>query len=280
MSANSIVVGNFKGGTGKSTSTQMLGFVNAFYKKRKTLLIDLDPQANASEVMSFTADNLGNHFYQENGFPKTIWNVLYDGSLDGAVLPLIENLDLIAGNIAMSDYSDFMSSKFPNDKLAQFEYFANILAPLKEEYDEIFIDVPPSLGTIVQSAMYFAEYVAIMLQTQPKSIRGAADYIDYMEFFTERYNTQLGIAGIIPFMLDTKTSTESYMYNEAKKLYGDNLINTIVFRSARLIRYDETGITLETKKNGELKKVDANPQNTFISILDELNEHISWFEEE
>lgn len=248
MTANSIVVGNFKGGTGKSTSTQMLGFVNAYYKKRKTLLIDLDPQANASEVMSFTADNMGNHYYQENGFNKTIWNVLRDGSLEDAVLPLIDNLDLIAGNIAMSDYSDFMNSKFPNDKVAQFEYFSKVLEPLKEQYDDIFIDVPPSLGTIVQSAMYFSDYVAIMLQTQPKSLRGAADYIDYMEFFTERFSTNLGIAGIIPFMLDTKTSTESYMYKEAKNLYGENLLNTIVYRSARLIRYDETGITLEKKK--------------------------------
>ncbi|EOE09551.1 hypothetical protein Q9S_02857 [Enterococcus faecalis EnGen0080] len=280
MTANSIVVGNFKGGTGKSTSTQMLGFVNAYYKKRKTLLIDLDPQANASEVMSFTADNMGNHYYQENGFNKTIWNVLRDGSLEDAVLPLIDNLDLIAGNIAMSDYSDFMNSKFPNDKVAQFEYFSKVLEPLKEQYDDIFIDVPPSLGTIVQSAMYFSDYVAIMLQTQPKSLRGAADYIDYMEFFTERFSTNLGIAGIIPFMLDTKTSTESYMYKEAKNLYGENLLNTIVYRSARLIRYDETGITLEKKKNGELKQVDAKPQETFLNILAELNEHISWFEEE
>ncbi|MEB8146454.1 ParA family protein [Enterococcus faecalis] len=280
MTANSIVVGNFKGGTGKSTSTQMLGFVNAYYKKRKTLLIDLDPQANASEVMSFTADNMGNHYYQENGFNKTIWNVLRDGSLEDAVLPLIDNLDLIAGNIAMSDYSDFMNSKFPNDKVAQFEYFSKVLEPLKEQYDDIFIDVPPSLGTIVQSAMYFSDYVAIMLQTQLKSLRGAADYIDYMEFFTERFSTNLGIAGIIPFMLDTKTSTESYMYKEAKNLYGENLLNTIVYRSARLIRYDETGITLEKKKNGELKQVDAKPQETFLNILAELNEHISWFEEE
>jgi len=280
MNSNVIVVGNFKGGTGKSTSTQMLGFVNAVYKNRKTLLIDLDPQANASEVMSFTAENMGNNIYQKTGFKKTIWNVLYDGSIKEAVLPLFDNLDLIAGNIAMSDYSDFMNSKFPNDKIAQFEYFSSILDPLKEEYDEIFIDVPPSLGTIVQSAMYFADYVAIMLQTQPKSLRGAADYIDYMEFFTERFKTNLGIAGIIPFMLDAKTSTESYMYTEAKQIYGQNLIDTIVFRSARLIRYDETGITMEKKKNGELKKVDAYPQNTFVSILDELNEHISWFERE
>lgn len=280
MSANVTVVGNFKGGVGKSTTSQMLAFVNSYYRKRKTLLIDLDPQSNASEIMSFTADNLGNNIYQAQGFKKTIWDILYEGTLQDAVLPLIENLDLIAGSIAMSDYSDFMSSKFPDDKIAQFEYFNNLLSPLRDQYDEIYIDVPPSLGTIVQSAMYFADYVAIMLQTQPKSIRGAADYIDYMEFFTERYNTKLGIAGIIPFMLDVKTSTESYMYNEAKALYGDNLLKTIVFRSARLIRYDETGITLERKKNGELKKVDANPHNTFLNILDELNEHISWFEED
>ena len=112
MTANSIVVGNFKGGTGKSTSTQMLGFVNAYYKKRKTLLIDLDPQANASEVMSFTADNMGNHYYQENGFNKTIWNVLRDGSLEDAVLPLIDNLDLIAGNEWLFRFYEFKISEW------------------------------------------------------------------------------------------------------------------------------------------------------------------------
>lgn len=277
--ARVFLVGNFKGGTGKSTSTQMLGFVNAVYKKRKTLIIDLDPQHNASDVMEYTAENMGNRNY-EDGFPKTIWNVLADGTLEGAVLPLFDNLDLIAGDIAMADYSDLMADKFPNDKLAQFQYFVDILNPLREQYDDIFIDVPPSLGTEVKSAMYFADYVAIMLQTQPKSLRGAADYITYMEFFSERYNAHLKVAGIVPFMLDQKTSTENYSYNQARELYGDNLLNTIVYRMARLIRYDETGITMDRKKNGDLMMVDKTPQELFINILDELNEHINWFEED
>lgn len=277
LSAKIYVVGNFKGGTGKSTSAQMLSFVNAIYKKRKTLLIDLDPQANASDVMSYTADNFGNNTYQENGFPKTIWDVLRNASLEGAVLPLLENLDMIAGNMAMSTYEDFMNLKFPNDKLRQFEYFSTILSPLTELYDEIYIDVPPSIGTIVNSAMYFSEYVIIMLQTQPKALRGAADYIDYMEFFTDRYKTNLGIAGIISFMLDKRMSTENFMYDEAKKLYGDNLLETIVYRNARLVRYDETGITMDLKKNGEVMKVDAQPQLLFLNLLNEIDEHVSWF---
>lgn len=277
--ANVFLVGNFKGGTGKSTAAQMLGFVNAYYKKRKTLLIDLDPQHNASDVMEYTAENMGNDNYT-SGFPKTIWNVLVDGTLNGAVLSLFDNFDLIAGDIAMADYSDLMADKFPNDKMAQFQYFVDVLSPLREEYDEIFIDVPPSLGTEVKSAMYFADYVAIMLQTQPKSLRGAADYISYMEFFSERYAAHLKVAGIVPFMLDQKTSTENYTYHEAKDLYGDNLLNTIVYRMARLIRYDETGITMDRKKDGGLMMVDKTPQQLFLRILDELNEHVSWFEED
>ncbi|OTN83931.1 hypothetical protein A5819_003481 [Enterococcus sp. 7E2_DIV0204] len=279
MSANIYVVGNFKGGTGKSTSAQMLSFTNAIYKKRKTLLIDLDPQANASDVMSYTAENFGNTRYQAEGFPKTIWDVLRNGTTEGAILPLLENLDMIAGNMAMSTYEDFMNMKFPNNKIEQFQYFEKVLAPLKDKYDEIFIDVPPSIGTIVNSAMYFSEFVIIMLQTQPKALRGAADYIDYMEFFTERYNTQLGIAGIISFMLDKRMSTENFMYEEAKNLYGENLLNTIVYRNARLVRYDETGITMDLKKNGEVMKVDSQPQELFVNILDEINEHVSWFME-
>lgn len=280
MTATVYVVGNFKGGTGKSTSAQMLSFVNAVYKKRNTLLIDLDPQANASDVMSYTADNFGNHIYQEEGISKTIWDVLKNGTTDGAVLPLLDNLDMIAGNMAMSTYEDLMNMKFPNDKIKQFEYFEKILSPLKEQYDEIFIDVPPSIGTIVNSAMYFSDYVIIMLQTQPKALRGAADYIDYMEFFTERYSTNLGIAGIVSFMLDKRMSTENFMYEQAKELYGENLLNTIVYRNARLVRYDETGITMDLKKNGETMKVDLQPQELFLNILDEINEHVSWFTEE
>lgn len=280
MTATVYVVGNFKGGTGKSTSAQMLSFVNAVYKKRNTLLIDLDPQANASDVMSYTADNFGNRIYQEEGFSKTIWDILKNGTTDGAVLPLLDNLDMIAGNMAMSTYEDLMNMKFPNDKIKQFEYFEKILSPLKDQYDEIFIDVPPSIGTIVNSAMYFSDYVIIMLQTQPKALRGAADYIDYMEFFTERYKTNLGIAGIVSFMLDKRMSTENFMYEQAKELYGENLLNTIVYRNARLVRYDETGITMDLKKNGETMKVDLQPQELFLNILDEINEHVSWFTEE
>lgn len=270
--AETYVVGNFKGGVGKSTTVQMLSFESAFVKNRKTLVIDLDPQGNTSDVLSLTAENFGNDQLPDE-FDSTIWEAVQSGDVNSSIYTIIPNLDLIPANISFSDFPDYMIEKFPGDKLSQFQYMEKLIEPLKAEYDVIYIDVPPTISTYSNAAMYVAEYVIVILQTQVKSLKGAQNYIDYMNFFIEQYDSALEVVGIVPFMMQKRDSVDQEIYEAAKELYGGHLLQTVVLNQSRLKRYDGSGITYEINKNGKVEQWDKRAHNVFITILDEIDEH-------
>jgi cellulose biosynthesis protein BcsQ len=270
--AETYVVGNFKGGVGKSTTVQMLSFESAMVKKRKTLVIDLDPQGNTSDVLSLTAENFGNENLPEE-FDNTIWEAVQTGDTSQSIYSIMPNLDLIPANISFSDFPDYMIETYPGDKLSQFKYVEKLFEPLKAQYDVIYIDVPPTISTYSNAAMYVAEYVIVILQTQVKSLKGAQNYIDYMNFFVEQYETDLEVVGIVPFMMQKRDSVDQEIYHAAKEIYGDHLLNTVVLNQSRLKRYDGSGITYEINKNGKVEQWDKRAHEVFVHILDEIDEH-------
>lgn len=270
--AETYVVGNFKGGVGKSTTVQMLSFESAYQKNRKTLVIDLDPQGNTSDVLSLTAENFGNDDVPEE-FDQTIWEAVRGGKITDSIYNIMPNLDLIPANISFSDFPDHMIAKYPQDKLAQFKYMEKLFEPLKTMYDVIYIDVPPTISTYSNAAMYVAEYVIVILQTQVKSLKGAQNYIDYMNFFIEQYNTSLEVVGIVPFMMQKRDSVDQEIYHAAKEIYGGHLLETVVLNQSRLKRYDGSGITYEINKNGKVEQWDRRAHQVFLNVLDEIDEH-------
>ncbi|MBV7390407.1 ParA family protein [Enterococcus alishanensis] len=270
--AETYVVGNFKGGVGKSTTVQMLSFESAYQTERKTLVIDLDPQGNTSDVLKLTAENFGTHDLPDE-FDNTIWEAVRGGDINDSIYNIIPNLDLIPANISFSDFPDYMIEKYPSDKLAQFQYMEKLFAPLKDIYDVIYIDVPPTISTYSNAAMYVAEYVIVILQTQVKSLKGAQNYIDYMNFFIEQYDTSLEVVGIVPFMMQKRDSVDQEIYHAARDLYGNHLLDTVVLNQSRLKRYDGSGITYEINKNGKVEQWDRRAHEVFLSILDEIDQH-------
>lgn len=269
--ARTYVVGNFKGGVGKSTSVQMLSFENSQRKNRKTLVIDFDPQGNTSDVLRLTASNFG---YETEVFGSTIWEVVNGEGLEDSIYNILPNLDLIPADIAFSNFPDYLINKFPEDKESQFKYIKEILDPLKDKYDDIYVDVPPTISTYSNAAMYFCDFVIIVLQTQVKSLKGAENYIEYMKFFIDQYETDLEVVGIIPFMMQKRDLVDIEIYELAKELYGEHLLETVVLNQSRLKRYDGSGITYELNKNGKVDQWDTKAHDVFIKILDELDRHV------
>lgn len=127
--------------------------------------------------------------------------------------------------------------------------------------------------------MYIADWAIVVLQTQVKSMRNALQYLEYMDFFTNQFDTPLYIAGVLPFMLESGDSVDKEMYEQAKEIYGKHLLDNVVLKNARLKRYDGSGITTERTKKGELKQWDKKTHNLFINILNELEEHELWYKE-
>lgn len=144
------VVGNFKGGVGKTKTLTMLAYTSAVYKHRKTLVIDLDPQANASSILAKTGGI--------KIIDKNIYKGFVNGELASQITPIMENLDLLSSVTQFKNLPKLLMSKFPNDDTAQINYLNELLKPLKEKYDTIYIDVPPTISDFSDNAMMAADY--------------------------------------------------------------------------------------------------------------------------
>ncbi|SUB60023.1 CobQ/CobB/MinD/ParA nucleotide binding domain [Pediococcus pentosaceus] len=107
--------------------------------------------------------------------------------------------------------------------------------------------MPPTISDFSDNAMMAADYCIIVLQTQELSLDGAQTYIDYMQYLINTYNKQLQVLGIVPCMLRPGGRVDDKILNDAKKSYGNNVLETIVKYQERLKVYDVEGIHL--KKN-------------------------------
>lgn len=278
--AEKYVVGNFKGGVGKSTTVQMLSFESAFGRNLRTLVVDLDMQGNTSDVLNLTHMN----YSQEDGggellsFDNTITDVLMKGlPVEEAIYPIIKNLDVLPANISFEMFDDWVKDQFSSSN-EQFKYIEERLSPLFDKYDRIYFDVPPSISVYTKSAMYMADWVIVILQTQVKSMRNGLQYMEYMDYFVKEFNTNLKVVGVIPFMLETKDAVDKEMYAQAQTIYQEHLLKTVVLKNARLKRYDGSGITLEKTKTGKIDHWDRKTHQIFKDIYDELEIHKTWYE--
>lgn len=259
------VVGNFKGGVGKTKSVTMLAYESATVQNRKTLVVDLDPQGNATSILAKTG-NL-------EEITKNITDGFEQGDLSKQITPIIENLDLIASNTAFRNLTKILINLFPNDEIKQITYLAELLQPLKEMYDAIYIDVPPTISDYSDNAMLAADYCIIVLQTQELSLDGAQTYIAYMQYLSDTYDNDLQVLGIIPCMLRPGGRVDTKVLDQAKELYGGNVLNTIVKYQERLKVYDVEGIHVSYSYTGKPDGWDVKAHQVFIDVLEELDQH-------
>lgn len=265
MSGKVYVVGNFKGGVGKTKTVTMLAYEAARYLNQRTLVIDMDPQGNATRVLAKTG-NL-------DAIDKSITDGFQNESLETEIVSIIDNLDLIPANTSFRNLPKLLFKKFPDDETSQISYLQKLVKPLKEKYDRIYIDVPPTISDYSDNAMIAADYCIIVLQTQELSLDGAQTYIAYMQFLAENYDAQLQVLGIIPMMLRQGGRVDSKVLQQAKEMYGGNVLNTIVNYQERLKVYDVEGIHMNTNINGKVEMWDAKAHQLFVEVLTELNEH-------
>ena len=270
MSGKVYVVGNFKGGVGKTKTVTMLAYEAARHLKQRTLVIDMDPQGNATRVLAKTG-NL-------DAINKSITDGFQNESLETEIVSIMDNLDLIPANTSFRNLPKLLFKKFPDDEISQISYLQKLIQPLKEQYDRIYIDVPPTISDYSDNAMIAADYCIIVLQTQELSLDGAQTYIAYMQFLAENYDAQLQVLGIIPMMLRQGGRVDSKVLEQAKEMYGGNVLNTIVNYQERLKVFDVEGIHMHTNINGKVEMWDAKAHQLFVEVLTELYEHEKYLE--
>lgn len=260
------VVGNFKGGVGKTKTVTMLAYIASQRKNRKTLVIDLDPQGNATSVLGKTGDI--------KYIDKNITQSFSSGDLESQIINVLPNLDMVGANTQFKDLPKLLMRKFPDDDIAQISYLKKLIEPIKDKYDSIYLDVPPTISDYSDNAMVASDYCIVILQTQELSLDGAKTYINYMQYLIDTYNIDIDVAGILPCMLRPSARVDKKILDNAKELYGANVLDTVVTYQERLKAYDSEGITNKHMYTGTPDQWDRRAHDLFDKVLTEIDEHV------
>ena len=251
-----ITFANFKGGSGKTTNSVMCAYALAS-AGHKVLLIDKDPQANATTLLVRTYEN-------KHGQKPNIQNFLMDGlnnrSFKDCTLAITENLHLLPTKPQFSYYADFLEELFPGTKKTKYEermaYFDAVLSTIKDDFDFIFIDVPPTISVYTDAALYASDYALIILQTQDFALDGADVFTDYMVNLVEKYELNLEVLGVLCVIFNTSSKIDTKVIEDAKELFGEeNLFKTQVKHMERLKRYVGEGIAILDHHDKNVMKV-------------------------
>ena len=254
-----ILYGNMKGGVGKTTNSVMTAYQLAKLGY-KTLVCDLDPQANATQLLRRT---YGLQHGSDLQIDKTMMVALMDENIKPAIVNIMDNLYLLPSSEDFKNYPDFLEMKFLLDKEKiqagdsntlqsemskvkeqRIAYFAQQLAKVRDEYDFIIIDVPPTLSIFTDSAIYATDFVIIVLQTQQRSLDGAETFFEYLQqMYNDYANVDFDILGVLAVLLKDNAGLDSQILKDAETDFGkDMLFDQIIRHMERLKRYDRTGI--------------------------------------
>lgn len=253
--AKVITFGNFKGGTGKTTNSAMMAYTLSKLGY-KTLLADLDPQANATSLYLHTKQRITNNIV---AFDKTLMSAIADEDLSDIIVEIKENLFLLPSFADFTSYPLFLEKKFPDSQVNRVSFLNELITKIKDDYDFILVDVPPTLSAYTDSALLASDYTIIVLQTQERSLVGAEAYVGYLQELIDNYNADFDILGVLPVLLKNNSKVDEYTLNTAKEKFGEeNLFENVVKNMERLKRYDIIGIVdpdLGTKYDVHDKRV-------------------------
>ncbi|GAB1359902.1 AAA family ATPase [Porphyromonadaceae bacterium] len=223
-----ISLANQKGGVGKTTTTINLAASLAALEQ-KVLVIDADPQANATSGLGIDL----------KGVKTSIYECMIDQvSIQEATLNTqIDNLDIVSSRI------DLVGAEL---ELLQMEnrerVLERILTPLKEDYDFILIDCSPSLGLITVNALTAADSVIIPVQAEYFALEGISKLLNTIKIIKSKLNPKLEIEGFLLTMYDSRLRLANQIYDELKMHFGDMVFDTVIQRNIRLSEAPSHGL--------------------------------------
>lgn len=264
-----IVTGNFKGGVGKTTNAVMIAYTLAKQGK-KTLLVDLDPQANATDLLFLTMKNV---LGVEPTFKSTLEVALEKGDLKPALVDVMDNLQLLPSYEDLQSFEKYLFTTFDDD-YSQDSYFSKLLDKIKDEFEYVILDVPPQLNKYTDSALVACDYVIIILQTQQRSLTGAKTYTEHLLQIKEDYGLNLELLGVLPVLLQNGNELDLDILSDALEFFGKpNMFEIQIKQMARLKRFDRTGIT-DSHRVIHDRRVHA----IYFEVIKEIQTRINIFE--
>ncbi len=211
-------ISNQKGGVGKTTSAINISAGLAL-KGKRVLLLDLDPQGNATSGLGLEKDNMG------------IYDVMINGEDISSVImeTQVKNLYIIPSNIDLSGATVEMVALKDREKLLK-----NALSKIKNDYDYIIIDCPPSLDLLTVNAFTATDKILVPIQCEYYALEGLGQLVNTIMLIKKRLNPTLDIDGVVCTMYDSRTNLSQQVVDEVKKYFTHKVYKTCVPRNVRL----------------------------------------------
>lgn len=233
--ARVIALVNQKGGCGKTTTAVNLAACLAV-SSRRVLLVDLDPQANATVSLGVDPASL----------PRTIYHVIVDDPGPDGAAPTLEsiivrssvgNLDLVPSSIELAAAELELSARIGRENMLRKK-----LAPLRDRYDYILVDTPPSLGLLTLNALVACEEVIIPIQTHYYALLGMRQLLRTLKAVREEVGHEIEIAGVVPTMYDARTSISKEILQGIREYFGDKVFASAIHFNIKLVESSMVGV--------------------------------------
>ena len=223
-----VAVINQKGGVGKSTTVINLSACLGEGKK-KVLVIDFDPQGNSTSGYGVEKEELEHDIYDV---------ILHEQPIEETIVPTCEpNVFIVPATIQLATAEIELVSAMARESVLK-----EAVEKVKDEFDYIFIDCPPSLGLLTINALVAADSLIIPIQCEYYALEGVAKLLESMQMVKRRMNPDLEIFGVVMTMFDSRTTLSKQVVNEVQGYFGKKMFKTIIPRNVKLSEAPSHGL--------------------------------------